>query len=84
MLNTQLVVEAWSRHTLNWIARWEAEGVKPLHAEWRGLAHGIGETVVQDGRPGTFLGIDESFGMLLREQDTTHLIPLTTLLEEAP
>lgn len=78
------LVESWARHTLNWVARWEDEGTKPLHAEWRGLAHGMGETVVQDGRPGTFLGVDEDFGMLLRDTDTTHLIPLTSLLEEAP
>ncbi|MBW4982006.1 DUF4444 domain-containing protein [Mameliella sp. CS4] len=78
------LVEAWARHTLNWIARWEDEGTKALHSEWRGLAHGLGETVVQDGWPGTFLGVDEAFGMLLRDSETTHLIPLTTLLEEAP
>lgn len=78
------LVEAWARHTLNWIARWEDSGTKPLHAEWRGLAHGMGETVVQDGRSGTFLGVDEHFGMLLRDAETTHLIPLTHLLEDAP
>ena len=83
-VNPHRLIEAWARHTLNWIARWETDGVKPLHAEWRGLAHGIGEAVVQDGRPGTFVRGDEAFGMLLRDTETTHLIPLTTLLEEAP
>lgn len=78
------LVEAWARHTLNWVARWEDGGTEALHAEWRGLAHGLGESVVQDGRSGTFLGVDEHFGMLLRSDKTTHLIPLTTLLEEAP
>lgn len=78
------LVEAWARHTLNWIARWEAEGNAPLHAEWRGLAHGIGETCTQGQNTGTFLGIDEDFGMLLRDDAATHLIPLTTLLEDHP
>ena len=78
------LVESWSRHTLNWIARWESEGVKPLHGEWRGLAHGIGEPQTQNGDSGTFLGVDEDFGMLLRDGDATRMIPLTTLLEEAP
>lgn len=78
------LVESWARHTLNWIARWESEGVAPLHAEWRGLAHGIGETTQRNGHAGTFLGIDEAFGMLLRDDTTTHLIPLTTLLEDVP
>ena len=77
-------MESWSRHTLNWIARWESEGVKPLHGEWRGLAHGIGEPQTQNGDSGTFLGVDEDFGMLLRDGDATRMIPLTTLLEEAP
>lgn len=75
------LLEAWARHTLNHIGRWEAEGVKPLHDDWRGLAHGLGEDVTQSGMQGTFLGVDEAFGMLLRAGDTTHLIPLTTLLE---
>ena len=30
---------------------------------------------------GTFLGVDEQFGMLIRAADTTHLVPLTYLLE---
>ena len=76
------LVESWARHTLNWIARWEQEGSKPLHAEWRGLAHGLGEDITQNGLSGTFLGVDEQFGMLLRDQDTTHLLPLYTLLED--
>ena len=66
---------------LNWIARWEAEGNAPLHAEWRGLAYGIGEPFTHNGISGTFLGIDENFGMLLRDGDTTHLIPMTEILE---
>ena len=75
------LVESWARHCLHWITRWEEDGSKPLHEEWRGLAHGIGEETRQNDLSGTFLGIDEDFGMLLRDGDTTHLIPLTTLLE---
>lgn len=75
------LLEAWARHTLNWLARWENEGLRPLAAEWRGLAYGIGEDTTQGALTGTFLGVDESFGMLLRDAETTHLIPLTTLLE---
>lgn len=78
------LLEAWARHSLNWINRWEDEGGRALHSEWRGLAQGLGEDVVRDGREGTFLGVDEDFGMLLRDGETTHVIPLTTLLEPAP
>ncbi|MFT6675531.1 MAG: biotin-(acetyl-CoA carboxylase) ligase [Sulfitobacter sp.] len=76
------LLESWARHTLNWIARWDSEGVKPVHAEWRGLAQGMGQEISQNGQDGTFLGVDERFGMLLRQGDTTTLIPLNTLLEE--
>lgn len=76
------LVEAWARHTLNWITRWEEDGARALHTEWRGLAHGIGEPAARAGHNGTFLGVDEDFGMLLRDDTTTHLIPLTDLLKE--
>jgi len=66
---------------MNWITRWEDEGNRPLHAEWRGLAHGMGEQTSCFGLSGTFLGVDEDFGMLLRDDTTTHLVPLTRLLE---
>lgn len=76
------LLESWARHTLNWIARWGEEGVKPVHGEWRGLVHGMGEEATQNGQTGRFLGVDERFGMLLRQGDDTTLIPLTTLLED--
>ncbi|MEW9919197.1 DUF4444 domain-containing protein [Marimonas sp. MJW-29] len=75
------LLESWARHTLNWIARWEEGGNKPLHAEWRGLAHGIGEVIEVQGHSGVFLGIDEDFGMLLRDETSTRSLPLTLLLE---
>ncbi|MEM1129555.1 MAG: DUF4444 domain-containing protein [Pseudomonadota bacterium] len=79
------LVEAWSRHTLHWINRWEADGAAALHAEWRGLAHGMGESMTENGHTGVFLGVDEDFGMLLRDVNgETHLIPLSTLLELDP
>jgi hypothetical protein len=44
----------------------------------------MGEEVTQNGLTGTFQGVDDRFGMLLRVEDTTHLIPLTALLETQP
>ncbi len=78
------LVESWARHTLNWITRWEDGGPRALATEWRGLAHGIGEEATVAGLTGTFVGVDEDFGMLLRDDETTHLIPLTELLKESP
>ncbi len=75
------LIESWARHTLNWIARWEDEGPRPLHAEWRGIAHGLGDAIRFGEASGTFLGIDEDFGMLLRDGSDTRLFPLTALLE---
>lgn len=81
------LLESWSRHSLVWLNRVADEGVKPLHAEWRGLADGVGEeiTVIVQGnaQSGTFVGVDEKFGMLLRSGDDTRLIPLSSRLEGA-
>jgi len=75
------LLESWARHTLVWINRWAEEGVAPLHNEWRGLAQNIGEDITMNGTTGTFVGVDERFGMLLRTGETTHLIPLSSVLE---
>lgn len=80
-VNALDLLEAWVKHTLVGINTWLDTGVAPLHAEWRPLAHGIGEDMTRNARTGTFLGVDEDFGMLLRDAATTHLIPLTELLE---
>jgi biotin-(acetyl-CoA carboxylase) ligase len=78
------LLEAWARHTLNWVTRWDGDGPRALHAEWRGLIHGIGEEMTLNGITGTFLGADEDFGALVRDEKETNLVPLTTLLEDAP
>lgn len=75
------LLESWARHTLVWINRWADEGAAPLHSEWRGLAQDIGEDIAMNGTTGTFVGVDERFGMLLRTGETTHLIPLSSVLE---
>ena len=78
------LLESWSRHSLVWINRWSDEGSEPLHAEWRTMAHGIGEDITTDLNgddvTGSFMGIDEDFGMLIRTDKTTHIKPLSDLL----
>lgn len=80
------LLESWSRHTLVWLNRNEA-GLTDLHAEWRGLAHGMGEEInlIHEGKEisGTFLGVDEHFGMLVRSGTKTTLVPLSSILEGA-
>jgi hypothetical protein len=80
-VNAVDLLESWVKHTLVGINTWQEEGVAPLHKEWRGIAHGIGEDIEMFGTSGTFLGVDEKFGMLLRSDNTTRLIPLSDLLE---
>ncbi|WP_299829663.1 biotin/lipoate--protein ligase family protein [uncultured Roseobacter sp.] len=76
------LLEAWVRHTLVWINRWDDEGVKPVHTEWTGLAHGIGKEITLQGKTGTFRGIDETFGLLLQQDAGSTIIPLTSTLRE--
>ncbi len=81
-VNAVELLEAWVRHTLVGINTWTESGAATLHKDWRGLAHGIGEDASQGNISGTFVGIDEHFGMLLRDTETTHLFPLTIVLED--
>ncbi|WP_050929712.1 biotin/lipoate--protein ligase family protein [Aestuariivita boseongensis] len=76
------LIESWARHTLVWVNRWEDDGNRPLHAEWMGLLHGVGDPITMMGRQGRFLGVDDQFGMLIRDDETTHLIPLSQVLED--
>ncbi len=80
-VNAVDLLESWVKHTLVGINTWQEDGVPSLHKDWRGLAHGIGEDVEMNAISGTFLGVDEQFGMLVRAKETSHLIPLTHLLE---
>lgn len=75
------LLESWSRHLLNWISRWESEGMGPLHTEWAGLAYAMGEDGTFLGQSGHFLGLDEKLGLLLRSDGQTMLLPVTDLLE---
>ena len=72
------LLESFSRHMLVWINRREDEGLAPLHAAWRERAWGLGEELPEGG---TFVGLDERGGQLVRTGTTTALRPLTGLLE---
>ncbi|UFI03338.1 biotin/lipoate--protein ligase family protein [Roseibium aggregatum] len=75
------LLECWVRHSLYWLNRWLDDGPRPVHSDWRGLVPTLGETVEVDGTSGTFVGVDENFGMLLRTGEDTTLIPLSSRLE---
>lgn len=68
------LLEAWARHMLVWLHRWEEEGNRPVHAEWRGLLDDL-------ARDPDFTGLDEAFGKLETRGDQVRLVPLTALLQ---
>ncbi|WP_305987766.1 biotin/lipoate--protein ligase family protein [Roseibium sp. MMSF_3544] len=80
-ITPEALLEAWVRHSLYWINRWLEDGLRPVHADWRGLVPTLGEPIEIDGQSGTFVGVDENFGMLLRTGEDTALIPLSSRLE---
>ena len=79
------LLESWSRHTLVWVNRWEDDGFRPVFESWLGRADGRGgEVTVATGEgpvSGTFLGLDEHGGLLLKTDGRTHAIPLSAALE---
>ncbi|WP_187428881.1 hypothetical protein ROLI_016640 [Roseobacter fucihabitans] len=78
------LLEAWVRHSLVWLNRWDEDGVRPIHIEWTGLAHGKGDTLSFGAQSGTYIGVDETFGLLLQQDAQTVMIPITQTLTEAP
>lgn len=82
------LLEGWARHSLVWLHEIDnSAGRASLYREWKGLVWKLGEEVtvpLRGERPqGTFLGVDEDFGMVLKpDSGDTRLIPLTTLIEE--
>lgn len=73
------LIESWARHTLLWVHRFVEDGLGPLHEAWRGKCDLIGEDVAYP-EAGTFTGLDEKGGMLLRNGAETKALPLTMLL----
>ena len=74
------LIESWSRHVLVWINRYVEDGFGPLHAAWREKCDLIGEDVTEPDT-GTFMGLDENGGMILRQETKTSVFPLTTMLD---
>lgn len=69
------LIETWARHMMNWLHVYLTDGFEPLHREWLVKAHGREE--------GRFIGLDEHGGLILNEDGTTRIVPLTQMLESA-
>lgn len=74
------LLEAWVRHTLVGINTWSDGGTAQIHREWQGLAHGLEGDITVAGQTGTYIGLDDNLGLLLKIDDKTTLIPLTANL----
>jgi BirA family transcriptional regulator, biotin operon repressor / biotin---[acetyl-CoA-carboxylase] ligase len=79
------LLSAWARHTLAGIARWEDQGIAPVHRDWTGRAWGLGQprtvAAATGTRSGVFQGLDERGGILLKSEAGTALVPLTEVIE---
>ena len=86
-IDPQQLLESWARHTLVWIHDWLEDGMGRIHRDWMGRAYGLGEeihlTVGCERVSGTFTGLDERGGLLLKQKAGVRLVPLTAILEEA-
>lgn len=74
------LLESWVRHTLVGINAWADGGMAQLHREWAGLAHGLEGEITVAGQTGTYVGLDEKLGLLLKVAGKTVLMPLTANL----
>ncbi|SIS96753.1 Biotin-(acetyl-CoA carboxylase) ligase [Roseivivax lentus] len=76
------VLESYARHLLHWLHDWDTDGLSGLHREYSGLVWQLGEEVTLAGRSGHFLGLDERLGALVKADGTTHLLPLSLMMEQ--
>lgn len=74
------LLEAWVRHTLVGINAWADAGTAQLHREWSGLARGLEGEITFAGQTGTYSGLDENLGLLLKVNEKIALVPLTVHL----
>lgn len=77
------LISAWARHSLVWINHLVDDGIRPLHAAWRGHCDRIGAEIDRPA-PGRFVGLDELGGLILAPSGgPTRVYPLTGILEPA-
>lgn len=83
-LDRNALLESYSRHLKTWLHNWETGGVRPVREAWLGRAEGRGETVTiaydGDEKTGTFLGLDEAGGLILKAGETTTILDLSKAL----
>jgi biotin-(acetyl-CoA carboxylase) ligase len=85
-LLTSDLLEAFARHLLAWINRWQEDGVEPVKQAWLSRATGLGKRVEirLDGqlRAGTFEGITETGALRLVRDGVAQTIALDEAVKE--
>ena len=79
-VTTPDLIEAWGRHMMNWLHIYMTDGFEPLHREWAGKAHAMGETTTYP-EAGQIVGMDENGGLILKTEAQTKILPLTQLVD---
>jgi len=78
------LIESYSRHLLTWIHSWTVDGIRSVHDAWLERAEDKEAeiTVPYNGEDvaGTFMGLDESGNLLLRDGKKTRLLTLDNAL----
>ncbi len=79
------LLEAFSKHFLGWINRWQEEGVEPVQKAWLARATGLGKEIeIEVGgqkRQGRFAGITETGAIRLVKDGVTQTIPLSEAMK---
>jgi biotin-(acetyl-CoA carboxylase) ligase len=82
------LLEAFSRHFLTWINRWQDDGFEPVRAMWLCHAPDHGETIEieVEGKQvsGVFEGIDDDGALVLGQGEATRRVALDTALARPP
>lgn len=74
------LLESWAKHTLLWLTHFMDSGFERVHKEWRPRCDTLGELIEQP-RPGIFVGLDEKGRMLLRQDVMTETVSLIEFAE---
>ncbi len=74
------LLESWAKHTLLWLTYFMDSGFERVHNEWRPRCDTLGKMIDQP-RPGVFVGLDEKGRMLLRQDVMTETVSLIEFAE---
>jgi BirA family transcriptional regulator, biotin operon repressor / biotin---[acetyl-CoA-carboxylase] ligase len=74
------LLEAFGRHFLSWINRWQEEGVEPVQKAWLSRATGLGKRIEiplgDQTRAGTFEGLTETGALRLVRDGVAQTVAL--------